>query len=72
MNDLQEAPVAGKHAGGVEGEKHLARASGLRWDGTIETLCGQIRRRSLQPRNGERCKACQEIMAGIIEMETLL
>lgn len=70
LEDRPSLPDAGQD---VPGEKHIARASGLRWDGTIETLCGEVRRRSLTPRpHARRCEACQEIMRGIIEMEVAL
>ena len=68
----EERTVASTGNDDVRGEKHIIRASGRRWDGTVETLCGQIRRASLTPRrNADRCQACIEMMRGIAALDQL-
>lgn len=70
--ELEERPAVAPPGGDVEGERHIARASGRRFDGTVETLCGQIRRLSIQPRpKAQRCEACVDALRLLHGLESL-
>lgn len=72
--EIEERPAVAPPAGGddVEGERHIASAAGRRFDGTVETLCGQIRRLSVRPRpKARRCEACVEALWFKLQLDQL-
>lgn len=70
--ELLPAPPSSPPGGDLDGERHIARASGRRFDGTVETLCGQIRRIAVRPRpNAARCEACVEMLRFVARLDGL-
>lgn len=70
--ELQPAPPGRVDGSDHEGERHIASAAGRRYDGTVETLCGQIRRIAVRPRpKARRCEACVEALRFKLQLEGL-